>query len=227
MKLVLSISRRLGLPIRATMPTGNAQKIIANVALMGASLVFTAVVLDVALRFIYPPPIVWTFPQEYYEFDQEIAHVLRPNQEAYTHDKPVSVNSMGLRDQEYAAKPSDGVRRVLAIGDSQTFGNGVSISDSWPKQVELALNKSATNEGTKHWEVLNAGIPGTDSWQHEIWMNRLLESYSPDAVVLAFYVNSPCPGKPEYNPIPPSRKPQVSFDTRPQAILTTHIRRSR
>ena len=94
------------------MPIGDSKKILTNAALMAMSLLFTAVVLDVALRLIYPPPIVWTYPQEYYEFDPEIAHVLRPNHEAYTHDKPVSVNSMGLRDREYDPKPARGVRRV-------------------------------------------------------------------------------------------------------------------
>lgn len=156
---------------------------------MAMSLLFTAVVIDVALRFIYPPPIVWTYPQEYYEFDPEISHVLRPNQSAYTHDKPVWVNSMGLRDREYGPKAASGVRRVLAIGDSQTFGNGVANEDTWPKQVERRLNEKASNNGATRWEVLNAGIPGTDSWQHEIWMGRLLDAYAPDAVVLAFYVN--------------------------------------
>lgn len=175
------------------MPTGTFKKILANAALMTMSLLLTAVLLDVALRFIYPAPIAWTYPQEYYEFDPEISHVLRPNQQAYTHDKPVSVNSLGLRDREYDPKPARGVRRVLAIGDSQTFGNGVAEADSWPKQVERQLNEKAQADGVKGWEVLNAGIPGTDSWQHEIWLGRLLDAYAPDAVVLGFYVNDVSP----------------------------------
>lgn len=175
------------------MSTLSPKKILANAALAGMSLLFTAVLLDVALRFIYPPPVVWNYPQEYYEYDAEIAHVLRPNQHGYTHDKPISVNSHGLRDREYAAKPESGVRRVLAIGDSQTFGNGVALEDSWPKQVEQRLNENASTGGNQRWEVLNAGIPGTDSWQHEIWMGRLLEVYHPDAVVLAVYVNDVSP----------------------------------
>ena len=85
------------------MPSIKASELRANAGLLVVSLIMTACVLDVALRFIYPPPIRWTFPQEYYDFDAEIAHALRPNHQAYTHDKPVSVNSLGLRDGEYAA----------------------------------------------------------------------------------------------------------------------------
>lgn len=179
------------------MPSIKASELRANAGLLVVSLIMTACVLDVALRFIYPPPIRWTFPQEYYDFDAEIAHALRPNHQAYTHDKPVSVNSLGLRDGEYAAVSAPGTWRILGIGDSQTFGNGVSLDDSWPKQLESHLNEQQSELGT--WEVLNAGIPGTDTWQHEIWMSRLLDAYSPDAVVLAFYVNDVSPS---YEPKP-------------------------
>ena len=51
------------------MSTLSPKKILTNAALMGMSLLFTAVLLDVALRFVYPAPIVWSYPQEYYEYD--------------------------------------------------------------------------------------------------------------------------------------------------------------
>ena len=43
------------------------------------------------------------------------------------------------------------------------------------------------------WEVINGGIPGTDTWQHEILLGRLLKPINPRAVVLAFYVNDVVP----------------------------------
>ena len=173
--------------------TARRGRVLANLGLLGFSLLLTGATLDVALRFIYPPPIRWTFPQEYYDFDPEIAHALRPSQESFTHDKPVSVNSLGLRDREYSPTPEPGLRRVLGIGDSQTFGNGVDLAETWPKQLERNLNEMASDGGGEGWEVLNAGIPGTDTWQHEIWARRLLDAYQPHAVVLAFYVNDVSP----------------------------------
>ncbi len=170
--------------------------LLANAGLMLASLAVAAVLTEVVLRFVYPAPIRWTFPQEYYEFDPVVAHKLRPNQQAYTHDKPVSVNSLGLRDRDYPSRPPAGVRRALGLGDSQTFGNGVALSESWPKQVEAALNREGASP---RWEWLNAGVPGTDTWQHELMLERLLEAYHPDAVVLAFYANDVSPS---YEPKP-------------------------
>jgi hypothetical protein len=36
--------------------------------------------------------------------------------------------------------------------------------------------------------VINAGIPGTDTWQHEILLTRFLKATNPHVVVLALYV---------------------------------------
>lgn len=168
-----------------------ARRLLESGTLLLASLGLLGALLEGALRLVYPPPLRFRYPQEFYDFDPEIAHCLRPTQEAYTHDQPVSVNSRGLRDAEYAPQPGPGVRRVLALGDSQTFGNGLRLADTWPKQMERRL--SAAPDGPARWEVLNAGIPGTDTWQHEILLRRLLEAYRVQAVVLAFYVNDVSP----------------------------------
>jgi hypothetical protein len=41
--------------------------------------------------------------------------------------------------------------------------------------------------------VINAGIPGTDTWQHEILLGRLLKATHPHLVVLGLYVNDVAP----------------------------------
>lgn len=166
------------------------RSLLAHAGLVAGSLVAAALLLEGALRIVYPAPIRWTYPQEYYDFDPEVAHVLRPGQQAFTHDKPVSTNSLGLRDREFAPQPAAGVRRVLTLGDSQTFGNGLALAETWPKQVEALLNASP---GGTRWELVNAGVPGTDTWQHEILLERLLAAYHPHAVVLAVYANDVAP----------------------------------
>ena len=72
------------------------------------------------------------------------------------------------------------------MGDSQTFGSGLKLKDTWPKQFEHELNQSDTD---KHFEVLNSGLPSSDTWQHELIFNRMITNYAPDAAVLAFYTN--------------------------------------
>jgi lysophospholipase L1-like esterase len=166
-----------------------ARRSAAAAVLFAGSLLVAFGILELLLRAIYPPPNRFLFPQEFYDFDPETEHSLRPGQAAFTHNHPVRINSLGLRDGELEQEPRPGVLRVLALGDSQTFGAGLALADTWPKQLERMLQATSSFR----WEVLNAGIPGTDTWQHEILLRRLLKATNPHAVVLAFYVNDVVP----------------------------------
>ena len=50
----------------------------------------------------------------------------------------ISTNALGLRDQEIGPKMPDELR-MLAIGDSFTFGFGVLREDTWPQVLERRL----------------------------------------------------------------------------------------
>jgi hypothetical protein len=65
-----------------------------------------------------------------------------------------SINALGFRDREFDQDRSAACR-VLAIGDSFTFGWGVSLEESWPEVLEAALKQSGVSV-----EVANLGFPG-------------------------------------------------------------------
>lgn len=182
-----------------------------NAALSLGSILGTLLLAEGVLRIALPAPPKWTYPQESYLFDAETAHRLAPSQRAFTHDKPVETNSQGLRDREFPEAPSESLVRVLAIGDSQTFGNGLFSADTWPKQLEAALNK-----GPKKWEVLNAGVPGTDTWQHEIFLRRLTRTYHPQVAIVAVYPNDVSR---TFTPDPASALPTNSTEKRLGYVL--------
>lgn len=165
-------------------------RILPNLALLAASFVVPLLFGECALRAIVGPPIIWKYPQESYLFDPELGHRLEPGQVAFTHDKPVHVNSQGIRDRDYPLARSPGAPRVLALGDSQTFGSGLLLSDTWPKQLEARLRE--LDPGTP-WEILNGGITASDTWQHEHILERLTQAYEVDMVVLGFYTNDVSP----------------------------------
>ena len=102
--------------------------VVAHVVLLCGSLLVAISVLELSLRVLYPPPVRFLYPQESYDFDPEMGHALRPGQMAFTHDRPVLTSSLGIRDREIAPESAPGTLRVLALGDSQTFGNGLAIS---------------------------------------------------------------------------------------------------
>src|SRR5713101_7589063 len=109
--------------------------VVTKIVLVCGALVLAFTLIEVSLRVFYPPPIRFFYPQESYDFDPEMGHTLRPRQTAFTHDRPVQTNSLGLRDSEVGPEPRPGTLRVLALGDSQTFGNGLNLSDTWPKRL--------------------------------------------------------------------------------------------
>ncbi len=145
---------------------------------------------EVAIRVLVGAPIVWKYPQEHYARDPEIGHRLVPNQTAYTHSELFTTNSQGIRAPEIDAYNRPDQRRILALGDSQTAGDGLSLEATWPAQLEVALNDDTQGGG---WQVLNAGISGSAPWQHAILLKRLAEQYELNGVILALYVNDVTP----------------------------------
>lgn len=96
--------------------------------------------------------------------DPVIGYTYKPGSSAYEKGREYNalyrINSHGLRDREYGAKP-DGVFRVLLIGDSFSVSHGLSIEDSLSRQMEAALQNVVESEGLDvRIEVVNAAHGG-------------------------------------------------------------------
>jgi lysophospholipase L1-like esterase len=142
---------------------------------------------ELYLRAAVGPPVHFRHPQESYVADPEIGVRLAPNQHSYTHAKSVATDRYGFRGPDYETAPPPGVARIVALGDSQTFGNGVAFEETWGEQTRALL---AARQPPIAVEVVNAGVPGTDTWQHVAIARRALQTYRGIShVVLAVYVN--------------------------------------
>ncbi len=98
-------------------------------------------------------------------------------------------NRLGLRDAEFAVPKPAGLRRLLVLGDSFTFG--LSVRDDaapFPEQLERALAARAQQAGQAGVEVHNGGIPGslTGDWV-ELW-DRVAPEIEPDALLIVFFL---------------------------------------
>jgi hypothetical protein len=113
---------------------------------------------------------------------------------------PVSTNSRGMRgSREFDMPRPASVVRVVALGDSFTFGEGVPDDATWPAQLEAGL------PGT---EVANLG---ERAYAHDQMYFALSDDgmpLEPDAVILGFYPNDQwrdeltfyCSDKPRFSP---------------------------
>lgn len=96
------------------------------------------------------------------------------------------INAHGMRGPETPVHKPSGVRRVITLGDSGTFGWEVPEPECYPRQLESSLR---VRLGDPRIEVVNAGVPGTTSLQGRRWFERRVAHFEPDVVVLAFAGN--------------------------------------
>ncbi len=97
------------------------------------------------------------------------------------------LNSRSLRTREYTQRKEPGTYRVLALGDSFTFGSGgVPHQQHWPTLLEKGLAKRRA----ERVEVLRLGVGGTGTeFQLRLWQIEGA-SLDADAVVVAFFVGN-------------------------------------
>ncbi len=91
------------------------------------------------------------------------------------------INSDGMRGAEIQ-KPKQGYR-IIALGNSCTFGWGVPDEETWVYRLQEELQKEFSPEKI---EVINAGVPGYSSYQGKIYFEEELVQYQPDMVLIMF-----------------------------------------
>lgn len=125
------------------------------------NLLVIVVILEIGLRVVMKD----TFPPRFFEPHPEFGHFHRPNVEGWQrtseYESYVKINAKGLRDEDYPYEKSDGVFRVLVLGDSFTEGLQVEAEETFPEQLEEILNEVSSMSV----EVINAGVSryGTDN----------------------------------------------------------------
>lgn len=114
---------------------------------------------------------------------------------------PVAINSLGLRDRELTVPKPPGTVRILAVGDSVTFGYGVALEDTFPKLLEARLNAGAS--GPTRYEVVNAGVEATGLDQYYHFVESSAAALEPDALLVNLALNDIAPYRDPSAPPPP------------------------
>lgn len=96
------------------------------------------------------------------------------------YDVRVRCNSQGLRDREHAQEKPAGVRRILCVGDSYVWGQGVENEQTAASLLERDL------AGT---ETINLGVAGYSAVQELVRLETDGLDYRPDWTVVFFCDN--------------------------------------
>lgn len=91
-------------------------------------------------------------------------------------------NSLGFRNDEFPLEKPDGVYRIVALGGSSTYD--VSIKDNseiFTAQLEKLLKEKY---GYTKVQVINAGVPGYNSWEMLANLEFRVLDLDPDLVII-------------------------------------------
>lgn len=159
-------------------------------ALVIVSIVVTILVAEgIAQLFLEPTPRFITGfrlnASSYYMEDDELGWVPRPNMRG-EHNQPgsfqsaFSTNSMGLRDDELSSESRSRPTRIVALGDSFTWGFGVNDDEIYTSVIE---------ESSPNIEVVNLGVTAYGLRQETDYFERIGRSMNPDITLLALVMN--------------------------------------
>lgn len=163
------------------------RRLLARLILLGVSAAVGLLIAEFAVRLARPQPVL-IVSKGLYAPDPPRRYRLQPGFQGritnrVEYDTPVSINKAGLRGPEVEPKP--GAFRVLALGDSFTFGVGASQEESYPSRLQEILRSRGKNA-----QVLNAGAPGFGVPDAVAWYQRWGRPLNPDAVILAVFVGN-------------------------------------
>ena len=96
----------------------------------------------------------------------------------------IEISSQGFRDRIFTLD-SPHATRLAYVGDSYTFGQGLNLKESVPKQLEDLLNSHSSAK----YEVMNCGVIGYNLEQEIEFIKERVIPYHPGIIILSIGPN--------------------------------------
>lgn len=120
-----------------------------------------------------------------FEYDKDKVYRLKKETVGRFAGHKVVTNSHGHRDSEIPTRKPENTIRILTLGDSISFGHGVSGDDTYTECMERMLNLTGN---AYRFDVINTAVPGNSPFQeyHDLKRSLMLD---PDIVIIQFTLN--------------------------------------
>jgi lysophospholipase L1-like esterase len=152
---------------------------------LGVALVIGAGLCEIAARLIFPAPQdPGREPRILFETQPDMGFLHAPNQHAWMDDGFVTTNSIGLRGPEPVQPKPVGELRVLAVGDSTTFGLGVNDDETFVAKLESRLRTIVPGA-----TAINGGISGYNAVLEASLVRHFAPILKPDVVLIGVFWN--------------------------------------
>ena len=168
------------------------KKILINLLVSAIALLMVCFVIDRAIlsfsgrSIVKIPPFASDPSESPYGTGLKSNYMGRYSNAEY--DITIKTNSLGMRDdKEIEFNKKKGVYRILCVGDSFTFGQGVEAEEAYPKLLEGHL---ISEFDTQTVEVLNAGWVASNTKSQDIFIEKYGIKFKPDLITLAFFAGN-------------------------------------
>jgi hypothetical protein len=110
-----------------------------------------------------------------------IVYELRAGLQVVYEGGRVTTNSHGFRGPELQPSKPAGSFRIVGLGDSYMFGQGVSDGETYMAQLTESLRASSR---ARAWEVINTAVPGYNTVMEVATLQEKGLHWQPDLIVL-------------------------------------------
>jgi hypothetical protein len=115
--------------------------------------------------------------------DPQLGFLVRPNLDTYYRGSHFTTNQYGARGPRVTLDKPPGVIRIVVLGISTEFGQGVSDDEVFSQRLENLLNQDRPGG----YEVQNFAMAGYDTYQNIRLYDERVRQMSPDVVLYGTY----------------------------------------
>jgi len=159
-------------------------KLIKIIFLFCFIFISALICLELTARYIVKQPY-YAFPEGYFVnnefYGYELARNFRGQYSQPEFTISIDTNSQGLRDVDRSLSKEQ--FKILALGDSFTFGVGVELKDTYLSRLEQMINRSGGNK----LAIIKAGIIGYSTYNEKMYLKQQGINYHPDMVLVQFW----------------------------------------
>lgn len=153
-------------------------------ALLLGGVLFTLILLESTIRLFDLYPHLPSQDETLFEYNEIYGWQFIPGKSALEvapgeFQGMVTINSTGMRDEEYSVKKPFGKKRIAVLGDSFVANLDVDSSDVFTERMKKLLPGD--------WQVLNFGVNGFGPAQELLMLRNKAIRYEPDMVVMLIY----------------------------------------
>lgn len=154
------------------------KKVYKNLSLSLISLFVFIIIAELLTRLLWHPV------EEDIELHKGI--ILKGTKRNFTYEGvEYSTNSYGIRNKELKPDKDTNTVRIMALGDSFVWGEGLHNDEL----VTIKLEKYLEKKTEEKFEVINTGIGGFNTRDEYNQLIRLFPIYNPDIVIQFFFTN--------------------------------------